>query len=422
MAIERTRPRRSAIVKASTYVFAVNLLDEGFDRVLDTVRDHGMEGVVLAATYHHAFDIFPHGTSHRVYYHEGGAAYFKPDLTRYAGQRIQPITSRHVSEVDPLGRLMDEAGRRGMTVRTWTNHMQETDQGLRYPDTVSRNAFGDPYERWLCPSSPDVRAYVATVSTDIARYGVETLVLESMCYQPWEIVFSAGRSHYPYGPAAKFFLSLCFCDSCTSLARARGIAFDDIRSFVQRELSKVLAGEPSVLDDLPLEPEPVRALVGGELGALMDMRRSVVTDFVAETVDAVRRSSKARVVAFDWSLALTGYWGAKGSGRVSYERSWLDGFDPATIATLCDGLAILGYTRDLEQFTTDVAGYRAVVPADRSLSVTMRPMTPDCHSLDELRAKVDVARRHDVDWLEFYHYGLMRIANLDWIGAALQAH
>jgi hypothetical protein len=409
-------------VRASTHVFAVNLLDEGFGPALDNVRDHGMDGVVLAATYHHAFDIFPRGKTHHLYYHEGGAAYFKPDPARYAGQRIQPVPSRHVAEADPLGRLMDETGRRGMTVRAWTNHLQETDQGLRYPDLVARNAFGDPYERWLCPSNPEVRTYVATVSSDIARYGVESLVLESMCYQPWDIIFSAGRSHYSYGPAAKYFLSLCFCDACSRLARERGIAFDDVRLFVQRELTKALEGESSVFDDLPLEPEPVRALVGGEMGAFMDMRRSLVTSFVAETIEAVRRSSKARVVAFDWSGGLVSYATGQSSQRVSYWRSWLDGFDPATIAAACDGLAILNYARDLEQFTMDIAGYRAVVPSDRSLSVAMRAMPPDCHSLDELRAKVSVARQHDVDWLEFYNYGLMRSANLDWIAAAMQSH
>jgi hypothetical protein len=408
-------------LRGSTHVYAVDLIDEGFGRVLDTVRERGgLDGVVLAATYHHAFDILPHNPVRRVHYHEGGAAYFRPDSRRYEGLRIKPIVSRFASDLDPLGQLMDEAGRRGMAVRTWTNHMQETDQGLRHPDTVVRNAFGDPYERWLCPANPDVRAYVAAISSDIARYGVETLMLESMCYQPWDIIFSAGRTHYPYSPIARWLLSLCFCDHCLAAAQAAGVRGGELRRFVRDELTGILAGERSVLEDIPFEPDQVGALAGGEMGAFMDVRRAVVESFVAETVDAVRRGSSARVAAFDWSGGLVGYAAGGASGRVSYHRAWQDGFDPATIAGLCDGLAILAYTRDLDQFRTDLAGYRAVIPPDRSLSVAMRPMTPDCHSIDELRAKVDVARALDIDWLEFYHYGLMRLANLDWVGKALK--
>jgi hypothetical protein len=408
-------------MRASAHVFAMDLIDEGFGRVLDTARDRGgLDGMVLAATYHQAFDIFPHNPLRRVYRHEGGAAYFRPDLRRFEGLRIQPIVSRLAAEVDPLGRLVDEAGRRGMTVRAWTNHMQETDQGPLHPEAVVRNAFGDPYERWLCPSNPDVRAYVAAMSAEIARYGVESLVLESMCYQPWDIIFSAGRTHYPYGPVARFLLGLCFCEHCTVAAQAAGVAIGDVQAFVVAELPRVLAGEPSLLDDIPLEPEPVRALVDGQMGAFLDVRRRVVTSFIAETADAIRRASSSRVVAFEWSGGLVGFAGGAASGRVSHFRAWQDGFDLGEVATVCDGLAILAYTRELDQFRTDVAGYRAVIPADRSLSVAMRAMTPDCHSLEELRAKVAIVRDHDIDWIEFYHYGLMRLAHLDWIGAAVR--
>jgi len=408
-------------LRGSTHVYAVDLIDEGFGRVLDIARDRGgLDGVILAATYHRAFDILPHNPIHRVVYHEGGAAYFHPDPRRYEGLRVRPMVSSLARDIDPLGLLMDEAGRRGMAVRAWTNHLQETDQGPAHPDLTVRNAMGDSYPRWLCPANPDVRAYVAAISSDIARYGVETLMLESMCYQPWDIIFAAGRTHYPYTPIARWLLSLCFCDHCLAAAQGAGVRGGELRRFVRDELTGILAGERSVLEDIPFEPDQVGALAGGEMGAFMDVRRAVVESFVAETVDAVRRASSARVAAFDWSGGLVGYAAGGASGRVSYHRAWQDGFDPATIAGLCDGLGILAYTRDLDQFRTDLAGYRAVIPPDRSLSVAMRPMTPDCHSPEELRAKVEVARTVDIDWLEFYHYGLMRLANLDWIGRALR--
>jgi hypothetical protein len=410
-------------VKASTHVFAIDLVDEGFGHVLDTIRDRAsLDGVVLAASYHSAFDVFPHNPVHRVHAHEAGALYFRPDPRRYDGLRIQPAVSRLASEVDPLGRLVEEADRRSLAVRAWTNHLQATDQGRRYPDCIVRNAFGDPYDRWLCVANPDVRAYIRAVSADLARYPVETLVLESLCYQPFDLVFLHGRSHFTFSPTARFFLSLCFCEHCEAASKAAGVRIGDVRKFVRDELAKSLAGEPSGLDETPLEPGPVGELVDGEMAAFLDVRRGVVTSLIAETTESVRRQrSSARVVVMDWSGGLVSYRTGEAEGRVSCERSWQDGVDPAAVAAACDGLCILGYTRDIDRLRSDIEAYRARIPPDRSISIAMRAMPPDCHSLADLVARVGVARSVDPDWLEFYHYGLMRLENFDLIAGALQA-
>jgi hypothetical protein len=123
----------------------------------------------------------------------------------------------------------------------------------------------------------------------------------------------------------------------------------------------------------------------------------------------------------DWSGGLMSYKSGEAEGRVTCERSWQDGVDPTEVALACDGLCMLGYTRDLERLRTDAEGYRARMPAGRSLSIAMRPMPPDCQSASELAARVAAIRPADPDWIEFYHYGLMRVENLDWIGEALRA-
>jgi hypothetical protein len=55
----------------------------------------------------------------------------------------------------------------------------------------------------------------------------------------------------------------------------------------------------------------------------------------------------------------------------------------------------------------------------RQLSVALRPMPPDCFSPTELAQKIAVAGGFAADWVEFYHYGFMRLENLDWIAEAL---
>jgi hypothetical protein len=46
-------------------------------------------------------------------------------------------------------------------------------------------------------------------------------------------------------------------------------------------------------------------------------------------------------------------------------------------------------------------------------------MSPDCATLEDLLEKVRIARAAGADWIEFYHYGLMRTENIAWIGTAL---
>ena len=409
-------------MQASTHIFAIDLADEGFGRALDTIHEQGaLDGVVLAASYHQAFDVLPHNPVHRLYAHEAGVLYFQPEPSRYDGLKIQPRVSRLADEYDPLARLIAEADRRSMVVRAWTNHLQSTDQGLRHPDCVAQNVFGDRYERWLCVANPDVRAYVRAVSADLARYAIETHVLESLCYQPFDLVFLNGRSHFTYGPTVKFLLSICFCEHCEAAARRAGVRVDEIRRVVQGELSKSLAGEPSVIDDTPLEPGPVGDLAGGEMAGFLAVRQSVVQSLVGETTESVRQTRRdARVVVMDWSGGLSSYKEGEASGRLTCERSWQDGVDPGGVAAECDGLCMLGYTRDLDRLRADAAGYRALVPGDRSLSIAMRPMPPDCQSERDLVARIDAVSEVRPDWLEFYHYGLMRRENLDWVGAALR--
>jgi hypothetical protein len=46
-------------------------------------------------------------------------------------------------------------------------------------------------------------------------------------------------------------------------------------------------------------------------------------------------------------------------------------------------------------------------------------MPPDCFSAAELAPKIALLRRVAADWVEFYHYGFMRLLHLDWIAGAL---
>ena len=112
-------------MKASTFLFATDLVDEGIDVVLERLAQAQLDGLSMACNYHHSRDVFPHNPVHRVRYMEGGV-FFHPEPARYRDLRIQPDVPTWVREADPLQEVCRAAARRGLVVRAWTNNTHST--------------------------------------------------------------------------------------------------------------------------------------------------------------------------------------------------------------------------------------------------------------------------------------------------------
>ncbi|HEU5431825.1 MAG TPA: hypothetical protein VFU81_09185, partial [Thermomicrobiales bacterium] len=275
-------------MKTALMVFASDLIDEGFEAVVDAAHDRGdFDGIELAAVYHHARDVHPHNPNRKVRFLDGGAAFFRPDPGAFAGQRIQPHLAGMLAEVNPLRRLLDVGQARGVSVRAWTINLHNFTLGERYPDVAAENAFGDRLLTDLCPAHPDTRAYARTITAELARTGVDAIVAESICYMPFDHGFHHERTPYPLSDTVRFMLSLCFCGHCRDRATRAGVAVDRLRDMVATELDRALAGVASAFDDVPLERTAVAALAGGEMSGLLAVREAVVSSLVGEIADAV---------------------------------------------------------------------------------------------------------------------------------------
>ena len=403
-------------MKAALMVFASDLVDEGFEAVVDLARDRGgFEGIELAAIYHHARDIHPHNPVHRVHFLDGGALFFRPDHRAFAGQRVQPHLARILEYVDPLRRLIAVGRARDMAVRAWTINLHNYTLGERYPDAAVENAFGDRILTDLCPANPDVRAYARTVTAELARTGVEAIVAESICYMPFDHGFHHERTPYPLSETARFFLSLCFCEHCQARAKRKGVPIERLREVVRKELDRALIGTASILDDVPLERANVAACADGELGALLDVREETVTSLVAEITEAVEAAGQTRFVFMD-SM------GADESGDqvgpLVADRSWRFGINVADVAQSCHGVSVMGYSRGGARFEADLDRYREVVPSTTPMSLVVRALPPHCFGPEDLCPKLAAAEQARLDWVECFVYGLMRLEGLDWFRLA----
>jgi hypothetical protein len=404
-------------VDTSLFAFATDIQGEGLDAVLDNVQERaGAGGVTFAAVYHEARDLFPHNPRGRLRFLEPGACYFLPDAARYRGLAIQPRVSRLVEEANVLADLVDAAERRGLAVHAWTVFLHSDWVRDGRPEQAEQTAFGDPCLTELCPANPDVRAYVRSLTGDIARHGVRTIVAESLHYHPLEHGYHHERYFLHLGARTRFLLGLCFCRYCVEAATARGVDGEAVRRWARDEIQRVFdRGE-----DLSGEfgQAEARALAGGELGGYLDARAAAVASLAAEA-SAAAADEGAAFAFMDASGAIKGYADGQPAGGPAAEIAWRLGVDLDAVAKACGRLEAIAYAADPDRIRLDLEAYRALLADGGVLSAAMRPTLPDCDSTENLAAKLRLARDLGLDRVDLYHYGFAPLPTLDRIRDAI---
>jgi hypothetical protein len=405
-------------METSIFAFATDLADEGLETVLDNVQHRAeLEGITIAAVYHEARDLFPHNPVRKLRFLEGGVTYFRPDPARYRGLAIQPRVARLAQERDVVGELADGAERRGLSVHAWTVFLHADWQVGGSEEHAEQTAFGDPCLTELCPANPDVRAYTQALAGDVARLGMKTIVAESLHFHPLEHGYHHERYFLHLGARTRFLLGLCFCRHCLATARAAGVDADAVHRFAQSEIRRVFDGGAD--ESQELTREEARALAGGEMGAYLDERERVVWT-LAEEASAAAVAEGARIAFLDASGAIKGYFDGRPVGGPAPEIAWRLGVDLARVGSATGELEAIAYAVDPDRIRLDLDAYHNLLLAGGTLSAAMRPTLPDCDSVENLAAKVGLARELGLERLDFYHYGFAPLPALDRIRQALQ--
>jgi len=393
------------------------------DAVLENIGGWaGLSGVTMAAAYHHGRDIFPHNPKRKVRFLEGGAVFFQPDPSRYSGRVLQPIVSDLVHDQgDVLARLCSTAAGRSMGVRAWTVFLHNYSLGEAHPECASRNVFGDAHLTDLCPSNPEVRGYAAALAADIASKGVDAVVAESLHFHGLEHGFHHERYFIELGALGRYLLGLCFCEHCLAAARERGVDVDRLQGETRRELERRFAAPPAA-EPPELDRATVEAFAGGELGGFLTTRAWTVASLVSECAQAATVAGGVPLVFIDLSGAVKGYATGRPQGDAAPSIAWQFGIDIGMIAESCGRVEAIGYAADPDRLRLDLEAYRSLIgdPEIAGVSVILRPMAPDCDSVENLARKLQVARDAGVGEVGFYHYGFMRLESLDLIRSALK--
>ncbi|MEU6259405.1 hypothetical protein [Streptomyces sp. NPDC047043] len=399
-------------MRSALYTFVEDLRAEGVSQVLDRVLDtYGCDTLTVAAAYHRARDVTPHGPA-RVTLRQDGV-HFTPPADLFDGVRLTPPVQPGADR-EPLRELRRATADRGAALHGWTVFLHNTTLGLAHPDVTQENCFGDraaPAD--LCPAHPDVRSYAVALARSVARLGVDAVVAESLHYGTFGHGYHHERSFVPLGPLEEFLLGLCFCPHCTRHAEEAGVDAAKARAVAVESVGRVLDGAAPTpgslggLDDLP-----------GPVAAYARARRSTVTSLAAAVADAVADEG-SDLVFLDLTGAVKGYGDGLPTGALAAEDAWWTGVDPAAVGAVVPGYSVLAYARDPARIAADTAAYRSALPDTCALRTVLRPGAPDTESAHALADKTAAARTAGADAVDFYHYGLVPFPVLERIPTAL---
>jgi len=399
---------------SSLYVYVEDVRGEGLAAVLDRITGYGVTGVTVAAAYHRARDVTPHGRPRVTLRNDG--AHFAPPADLFGGLRLVPPVQAG-AEDEPLAALREATTERGLALHGWTVFLQNATLGLADPDVTVRDCFGDrgsPAD--LCPSHPDVRLYAVALGRAVARQGVDSVVAEALHYGTFGHGYHHERSFVPLGPMDAFLLGLCFCGFCMRRAADLGVNAEVAREECSRIVGAVFDGDP------PAQGEVTRAALtayaGPEVVAYARARSETVTSLVSEVSTAVTDEG-SRLVFLDGTGAAKGYADGLPSPGLAAHDSWQLGVDLVALGDLVPSLGVLAYAREVARVADDVTAYRRSTGKDRELRVVLRPGLPDTDSADRLAAKVRAVRASGADAVDFYAYGLLPFPILDRIPRAL---
>lgn len=384
------------------YTYAWDLAETGIGDACSAFQQLGLDTVTMAGSYHAGKFLRPHGKAGKVYFPEDGTVYFNADPSRYGA--IKPRPNTLLQSTDILRALTDQGD---LAVNAWMVLLHNTPLGMAHPDSVVRNAFGDPYYYNLCPSAPEARAYAMGLCRDVTEsYPVSGLSLESPGFAPYAHGYHHEFALMKSNRWLESQLGLCFCTHCVAAAGAQGIDAQRLKAQTTDDIERYLAS------DIDFPPDMAEAFwladiqADGDLRRYMDFRSGVVTSLANEIRAAVR--SDATVAIIPSVARPTG-------------GAWYEGSDLAALAATTGIIEACFYEPSAERVKSDLFDIVRRLRGQGKIRGILRPSYPDLASKGEFLAAVAALREGGVDELAFYNWGHLRPSNLAWIGEALGA-
>ena len=341
------------------YAYAWDVAEIGVNAAVDRFLALGLDTVTIAGSYHAGKFLRPHGESGKVYFPEDGTIYFKPDLSRYGA--IKPVENSMLSSGQDIMREL--VGQSRIATNVWLVLLHNTRLGSEHPGSAVANAFGDRYLYNLCPSAPDARAFAIGLARDVSEsYAVSGVSLETPGFLP----YAHGYHHeFALNRPNRWLdgqLGLCFCAHCMAGAKGAGIRIEALKRQVGADIEAYFASDADFPPDMGEAFWLADVRSGGDLGAYLDWRCSVVTSLVREIREVVRKDATVAVIP---SVA-------RPTGG-----AWYEGSDLAALAEAAGIVEACFYEPRAERIKADLFDVKRRLRGKGRLRGIVRPAFPD---------------------------------------------
>ncbi len=355
-------------MKLSIWMCPWDLEGRDPDAVLDELEGLGLNGCSLAVAYHGGRMLLPRHPWRMVYEQHPSALYFEPDLSRFG--RLKPAVSPLAGLLPPF---LEAARRRRFPVEAWTVFCHNDYLGAAAPDCCVENAFGDRYTYALCPSHPDVRAYVLVLAEAVSGLeGIAAIDVEALSYMGYEHLSLHDKRGTALSPETVRMLSICFCRYCR-LRKSEEIA-DAVRRAVRAAVNGGGLAEIPAMEPAPVPPV-LEELRTAARGVRLNLRVSP---------DPLFRGGKTAI-------------GFENAARVADETTVTFFGTPVSAATIPP---------------------RSMRPLPVRAGFVFHG--PDCSSEADVRDRIATLAAADPDGISFYSYSMASQTQLEWLRRALK--
>lgn len=383
----------------SMYCYAWDVLDEGPDSFARLAQEVGLTNISMAVSYHGGKALLPHNAKHHVHFIEEGAVYFQPSRRFFGTTKMKPRISRLAADRDILGDIVEACGKKGIATTAWTVAIHNTYLGTKYPELTTQNVFGDRYFHSLCPSQPDVMAYMRALASNLASYPIDAVEFETFEFVPFRHYAFIEKEGMRVTPLAGILLSLCFCPACLLAAKRFRIKAGAVAKAVRLWLNKYFEGKNRF-------PETIESGISSIPGLLeyLDMRFNVLADAFKDIADLLHAKKKKVIPLI-----------------IGQERrlDYLTGVDLQRVARNADAIEILFYNRHPREAASTVRAIHEAAGRDINVYFAVRPGHPDVEDANGVIRMTNSILKGGGKGISYYNFGLFEKHHMDWICRAI---
>jgi hypothetical protein len=383
-------------VDASMWIYLWDIVDEGYDAVFSFLKERKLTSISLACAYHAGKFLAPHNPKRKVVFLEDGTIYFRPNTSLFT--TIRPVVNSLAAHGDDAASVKRAAERLGLETRAWVVCCHNSRIGAAYPSAACTTAFGDPLRHNLCPNNRDVREYLRAVLLSLAEQGIQTIELEALQFQGYSHGWHHEREGIPLPPVIRSLLGFCFCPSCMREATRAGVDIAAAQAWTRTTLEHYFA-DPSLVADADASFAAPPAEIFTPFAA---WREAVIVSLAEELADAVS--------SHDCRL--------RPMTSVDPAAQKLVGMNPQKVAEKTGGVLALGYIKDGAALRPPLEALASRL-GTQAMTVGMHVGMPESGGKKDFLGRMAAARSLGITSFNFYNYGFVPRAYIDWIPEAL---